>query len=378
MKKSLAVILAASMAMSLTACGGGGSSTPATTAAPATAAPAETKAEETKAAGTEAAKAEEPEDIGKSLVLYSSMTENDLNNLIDLFNEKYPDCEVEVVNGSAGELTARIAAEKENPQGDLMWGGLSNSDGDTYSEIFEHWLSDYEGDVIEDYKSNNGFYNLDHLSTCVFCINTELEKELGVEINSYADLLDPKLNGKIVFSDPNSSSAAWNNVCNIMSVFGKDTDEAWEYMTNLMKNGLVVSTSSSVCFKSVETGEYVVGITYEDGASTLLKSGADNIRMVYPEEGTSASAFGCAVIKGAPHEAAAKAMVNFLMSEDGQNSLGEALGTLRMTNSKANFDSPYLPKTADVKWVTRDVDWMIENKEQVLEHWNKIYAEINK
>ena len=49
------------------------------------------------------------------LVLYSSMTENDLNNLIDLFNEKYPKCEVEVVNGSAGELLARITAEKGNP-----------------------------------------------------------------------------------------------------------------------------------------------------------------------------------------------------------------------------------------------------------------------
>lgn len=377
MRRKIAVIMAAAMAMSLSACGN--SSTPETTAAPAAteAKAEETKAEETKAEETKAEEAES-EEIEDSLVLYSSMTENDLNNLIDLFNEKYPDCEVEVVNGSAGELTARITAEKGNPQGDIMWGGLSNSDGDTHSEIFEHWLSDYEDEVIEDYRSNNGFYNLDHLSTCVFCVNTELEEELGLEIKGYADLLDPKLEGKIVFSDPNSSSAAWNNVCNIMSVFGKDSDEAWDYMTKLMQNGLVVSTSSSVCFKSVETGEYVVGITYEDGASTLLKSGADNIRMVFPEEGTSASAFGCAVVAGAPHPKAAKAMVNFLMSEEGQNALGEALGTLRMTNSKANFESPYLPKTADVKWVTRDVDWMIENKAQVLEHWNKIYAEINK
>ncbi len=312
------------------------------------------------------------------LVLYSSMTENDLNNLIDLFNEKYPKCEVEVVNGSAGELLARITAEKGNPQGDIMWGGLSNSDGNTHSEIFEHWLSEYENEVIPDYKSNNGFYSLDHLSTCVFCVNTELEKELGLEIKSYADLLNPKLKGKIVFSNPNSSSAAWNNVCNIMSVFGKDSPEAWDYMTKLMKNGLVISVSSSVCFKSVETGEYVAGITYEDGAATLLKSGAKNIRMVYPAEGTSASAFGCAVIAGAPHPKAAKAMVTFLMSEEGQNALGKALGTLRMTNSKANFESPYLPKTNEVKWAYRDVNWMIENKAKVLEKWNKIYAEIHK
>ena len=316
--------------------------------------------------------------IENKLVLYSSMTENDLNNLIELFNAKYPDCEVEVVNGSAGELLARITAEKGNPQGDMMWGGLGNSDGDTHKDIFEHWLSEYEDEVIPDFKSTNGFYNLDHLSTCVFCVNTQLEKELGLNIKGYADLLDPKLKGKIVFSNPNSSSAAWNNVCNIMSVFGKDSPEAWDYMTKLMKNGLIVSVSSSVCFKSVETGEYVAGITYEDGAATLLKSGAKNIRMVYPEEGTSAAALGCAVVAGAPHPKAAKAMVTFLMSKEGQDELGKALGTLRMTNSRANFESPYLPKTSEVKWVSRDVNWMIENKAQVLEHWNKIYAEINK
>lgn len=60
-----------------------------------------------------------------------------------------------------------------------------------------------------------------------------------------------------------------------------------------------MQTSSSVAFKSVETGEYVVGMTYEDGVAALLKSGAKNIKLVYPEEGTSASALGCAVIKGA-------------------------------------------------------------------------------
>ena len=325
MRKFLAILMTLSIVAAMSACGG--------SPAPASPAPAPTPSSD---AGSPApAPTPEPAttDIGKSLVLYSSMTENDLNGLIETFNEMYPDCEVEVVNGSAGELTARITAEAGNPQGDIMWGALSNSDGDTHKDIFEHWLSDYEADIIPTYQSNNGFYNLDHLSTCVFCVNTDLEKELGIEIKGYADLLDPKLNGKIVFSDPNSSSAAWNNVCNIMSVYGNDSDEAWNFIEGLMKNKLTISTSSSVCFKSVETGEYAVGLTYEDGVAPLLKSGATNVRMVYPEEGTSASAFGCAVIKGAPHPEAAKAMVNLLMSAEGQDAIGSKLGTLRMTNS---------------------------------------------
>ena len=316
--------------------------------------------------------------IGKRLVLYSSMTENDLTNLLKGFKALYPDVEVEVVNGSAGELTARIAAERNRPQGDLMWGGLSDSDGMMYSEIFEHWLTEYEPQIYPAYQSNNGFYSLDHLSTIVFCVNTDLEKELGLEIKGYQDLLDPRLKGRIVMPDPNSSSSAWNNVCNMLAVFGYDTPEFWDYVTKFLNQNITISSSSSVAFRGVYAGEYVVGLTYEDGASTLLKSGATNIRMVYPLEGASALAFGCAVIKGAPNPEGAKAMINYLMSPEGQSQLGNAQGTLRFTNSKAVYNTPYLPATADIKWVDRDIDWLIANKRLVLDKWNNIFATIKR
>ena len=315
------------------------------------------------------------EEVSGNLVLYSSMTENDLNNLIDGFTEMYPDVEIEVVNGSAGELTARISAEKENPQGDVMWGALSNSDGDTLSDLFLHWLSDYEDEIMDDYKSPNGFYSMDHLSTIVFCINKELEQELGLDIRTYEDLLDPKLEGLVVIPDPNSSSSAWNNLSNIMAVYGNNSPEAWAIVEGMMKNKLVISTSSSVAFKAVDDGEYVVGLTYEDGASTLLKAGSENIRMQYPENGASAFAFGCAVIQGAKNEAAAKAMVNYLMNAESQSDLGTRLGTLRFTNKNAVYDTPYLPASSEIKWVVRDIEWLTENKGTILEQWNKIYAE---
>ena len=91
------------------------------------------------------------------LVLYSSMTDNDLNNLVRLFNQRYPGIRIEIVNGSAGELTARIRAEKNNPQGDVMWGGLSNNDGMIYEDLFEPYLSPYEDEIYPAYRSNNGF-----------------------------------------------------------------------------------------------------------------------------------------------------------------------------------------------------------------------------
>ena len=54
------------------------------------------------------------ESVSGPLVLYSSMTDNDIDNLIEAFNEVYPDVEVEVVNGSAGALQARTRAAGQN------------------------------------------------------------------------------------------------------------------------------------------------------------------------------------------------------------------------------------------------------------------------
>ena len=42
---------------------------------------------------------------------------------VELFRQAYPNINVEIVNAGTGELTQRIAAEAENPQGDVLWGG---------------------------------------------------------------------------------------------------------------------------------------------------------------------------------------------------------------------------------------------------------------
>ena len=137
------------------------------------------------------------EEVSGPLVLYSSMTEFDLEALETCFNEVYPDVEIEVVSGSVGEYTSRIAAEADNPQGDVTWGGLCDSDGMTHEALFEKWVSIHNDEAMEGYSTPNGFYSMDHLSTVCFCVNTELEEELGLDIRSYQDLLDPALKGKI-------------------------------------------------------------------------------------------------------------------------------------------------------------------------------------
>ena len=361
MKKVLAILMALVMVLGLAACG---SSEPAP--APAT--------NDAPAAAPEAAP-EAPAEPSGDLVLYCTMTENDIDALLGAFNDKYPKINVEVVNGSAGELTTRLRGEASNPVGDLVWGGMGDSDGDKNADIFEAWVSAYDAENMEGYTSPNGLYSMDHLSTVVFVVNTELEAELGLNIQSYEDLLDPALKGKITTADPNSSSSAWNNLSNIFAVYGNDTDECWNYIEKLMPN-LVMLGSSSGVFKQVQQGEYVVGMTYEDGAVTLIKDGADNVRLQYPTNGTSASAFGCGLVKNGPNQENAKLMIDFICSAEGQSAIAaNQEGTLRYTNKGfAMPENAWLAASEDITWVVRDVEYLTANKASILEHWNELWA----
>ena len=387
MKKSgklwVSLLMMLILAVSLVACGGGSTAPAGGAQEPAAEEAAEPEAEPATEPAAEAP-ADDPVAAAEAkygpledkVVIYTSMTQDDLDALIYCFNEVYPDIEIEVVNGTQGELNSRIMAEADNPQGDLVWCGLTDSDGDSLADLFEKWVSEYDAQNLDGYTSNNGMYSMDITSTVCLAVNTRLEKEMGLNITSYADLLNPELKGKIIFSDPNSSSAAWNNLCNIMSVFGLDTDEAWDYIAQLMPN-IKISDSSSACFNSVKDGEYVCGITYESGAVKLIMNGAEDYELRYFDEGVSASAFGSAIIKNCQHPNAARVLIDFTCSADGQNAMAEYdQGTLRFLNKGFVFpEDGYLLPTSEIKWVERPVLELADKKADLLEHWNTLWAQ---
>ena len=161
-KKIFALVLALAMALSLAACGD--SNTPA-------------------GSGSGSGSGEEPANISGDLVICSSATDLDLEAITEGFTALYPDVNIEIITCSAGEGVARVEAEGDNPTIDVFYSGLNQADGDKYAGIFENYVSSHDSELPEEYQSNNGFYNYDHLSSVVFCVNTDLEAELGIEIN---------------------------------------------------------------------------------------------------------------------------------------------------------------------------------------------------
>lgn len=349
-KRVLAMLLSGLMVMSLAACGGSSS-------------------DSSDEGGEEAA------GISGDLVVYSSAPEADNESLEEGFNEIYPDVNIEFVQGNQGEGIARVQAEADAPTIDVFYTGINDTDGDTYKDLFEEYVSPSNEDLEEQYQSN-GYYNYNIVSTCCICVNRDLAAELGVEITGYESLTDPALKGKVIFSNPTASSAAWNNMCTIFANYGYDSDKSWDLVDRLLANGLIVTDSSSQCFNDVQTGEYVAGITYEGGPIDLLSNGATNIDIVYPIEGTGGSIFGSAIIKNAKNMDNAKALVDWLTSKEGQQTQLDMGSPQRKIADGLDFSATYIP-TLDRPLVARDMEWLIANKEAMLEKWTELYSKYN-
>lgn len=359
-RKLSALSLAACLSLTLVACGGTSSSTP----APSGSAP-----------GSESAPAENAK-LGGKLTIYTTTDDSNIERVIPAFEEK-TGVEVEIISGSAGECIARIQAEKENPQCDVMWGGLTPSDLAKYPDLWEPYVSSHDSEYPEAYRSN-GYFNYFMIQTSNLLVNKELEKELGLEIKGYADLLNPALKGKIIHSDPTSSSSAWRHLSTQLLVMGGyDTPESWDYIEKFIQNlAGVTTTSSSAVYKQVAEGEYVVGLTYENVCVELLQSGADNVEIVYMEEGTTSGPFGAGIVKNAKNIEQAKAFIEYLTSEECQTGYAQNSSS-RPANANLPSTNPYLIDYSEIKVFPEDQEYLSANKSAIQEKWTQLWAKYN-
>src|SRR3546814_3751100 len=61
------------------------------------------------------------------LTVYSAIEAEDLKRYAETFNQDHPDIKINWVRDSTGVVTAKLLAEKNNPQADVIWGLAATS-----------------------------------------------------------------------------------------------------------------------------------------------------------------------------------------------------------------------------------------------------------
>lgn len=321
----------------------------------------------------------EDEGYGGKLVVYSPNSDGEIDGLLYYWGEKYG-VEIELQSMGTGEVLSKLEAEKANPQADVMFGGMNLGVYVTNADLFQEYVAEGDDKLPEGYQNTTGFFTNYLLSGSNLLVNTALEEELGLEITSYADLLDPKLKGKIAMGDAASSSSAWAQLTNMLLVMGDGSytdDAAWDYVEAFVENldGKVLGSSSAI-YKNTYEGEFVVGVTYEDPSVALITDGAENLRVVYPEEGAVWLPAGSAIVEGAPNLENAKHFLDFLISDEGQEIVAGL--TNRPTNITIPNTNPHMLPFEEIELAYEDIPFVADQKEEFQERWLDIVAKYGK
>ena len=269
-------------------------------------------AEEVTPALIEAAKKE-----GK-LSYYSALELNTAERLARTFEAKYPGIAVRVERSGAERIFQRIAQEQGS--GIKAVDVANSTDPAHYLEWKKSdWLAPYvPEDVAKHFPADqidpDGMYATSCAWMEVIGYNTNLVKREDAP-KSYADLLDPKWQGKMVKGHPGYSGAI------MTATFVLARDLGWPYLEKLAQQKVMQVQSAADPPKKILLGERAVMADGNDYNLVLLKDQGKPVEVVYPAEGSPLIIVPSGIFRSAPNPNAARLFQSFFFSAEAQQML---------------------------------------------------------
>ncbi|HAS3025961.1 TPA: putative 2-aminoethylphosphonate ABC transporter substrate-binding protein [Vibrio parahaemolyticus] len=212
----------------------------------------------------------------QEVTVYTAFETDILAKYKSAFEKDNPDIKIKWVRDSTGIMTAKLLAEKNNPQAEVVW-GLAGSSMALLKD--EGLLKPYTPKGLEelyanlnDPQSNQAWFGNDAFFNAV-CFNEAVAKQLNLpKPTSWEDLTKPVYKGHIAMPNPASSGTGYMQVSAWLQNMGED--QAWNYMRDLDKNIAHYTHSGSKPCVQAGMGEVAIGISMASRGAKLKTQGA--------------------------------------------------------------------------------------------------------
>jgi iron(III) transport system substrate-binding protein len=306
------------------------------------------------------------------LLVYTALETDQIKAYEEAFMKANPTIEVKWVRDSTGVITAKLLAEKANPQADLVV-GVSASSLAVFAN--EGMLQPYAPKGLDkispqyrDPRNPPDWVGMDVYGAAI-CFNTVEAAKLGLpKPETWKDLTKPIYKGKIVMPNPASSGTGYLDVAGWIQMWG-DAD-AWKYMDALHENIAQYTHSGSKPCKQAGAGEFPIGVSFEYRAVTTKKSGAP-IDIVFPKEGLGWDLEASGIMKDTKKLEAARAMMDWLATPGAMDLYAKNFAVLAMPGMAKPLD--YVPVDYEQRLVKNDFAWSAKNRDKILAEWTKRY-----
>jgi len=310
------------------------------------------------------------------LLVYTALETDQLKAYQEAFNKVEPNVEIKWVRDSTGVITAKLLAEKANPQADVVMGVAASSlallDKNGMLEPYRPLNFDAIMSQYRDKKSPPAWFGMNVWGATI-CYNTVEGKKKNVpKPETWKDLLKPEYKGQVVMPNPASSGTGFFDVSAWLTLWGDDNGKGggWKYMDGLHQNIAQYTHSGSKPCNMASSGEYVVGISFEYRANSNKAKGAP-IDLVFPKEGLGWDLEAFAIHKGTKKLDAAKKLADWASSKDAMKLYGKNFAITAQPGVAEPL--PNVPKDYEARLVKMDFATTAANRERVLAEWIKRY-----
>ena len=211
--------------------------------------------------------------------------------------EEFPNYNVVVTYMSTGKSAAKIFAEGEGTEVDILV-GLETG----YMNKIKGNLANIEGKSEIPYlegltpADNENLWVTWEKQAGGIIVNTDILEKHGLEVpKTYEDLLKPEYKGLVAMPDPKSSGTGYFFYKNWVNLWGEEG--ALEYVDKLYPNLKQFTESGSGPIKLLKQGEIAVGLALTFQGITEMNDGQP-FEVYFPPEGSPYSLTGTAIVKG--------------------------------------------------------------------------------
>jgi len=306
------------------------------------------------------------------ILVYTALETDQLKAYKDTFEAAVKDVEIRWVRDSTGVITAKLLAEKANPQADVVLGLAATS---LLVLEQEGMLTPYSPKGVGalnprfvDAKKPPMWVGMDVWGATI-CFNTvEAKKRNLPKPESWKDLLKPIYRGQITMPHPASSGTGFLDVTAWLQLYGEA--EGWKYMDALHENIAQYVHSGSKPCRQAGAGEFVMGISFEYRANATKASGAP-VDLVFPKEGVGWDMEASAIMKSTKKMSAARKLMDWSVTKEANELYAKSYAIVAMPGVAKPL--PNVPANYEKMLVKNDFAWAAKNRDRILGEWNKRY-----
>jgi iron(III) transport system substrate-binding protein len=262
--------------------------------------------------------------VSGRLVVYSGRSEPLIQPVLAAFQAHHADVEVLLKSGSNSALANALLEERNNPQADLfITTEMTTIQALNRQGIFQSYRSPAASSIPPEYIGpEDGWIGLTRRAR-VIMYNSELVSADEAP-ESIFELSDPKWRGQIATAGSTNGSMQ-AQIAALRQLIGEEATEAW--LRDMVANDVTFFGGHTDVRKAVGAGEFNLGLV-NHYYYYLQKEEGSPVGIVFPDQGEGqigliTNATSVAIVAGASNPVAAQALVDFLLSPEGQKIFAE-------------------------------------------------------